>query len=96
MHEQRVRQVVQSPLGISLRISLRIQITLRCSLVMGNQVIGQLTSGLTWRWLFLGCVCCLFFILNPLIDLFAMNDDLRRGINSQLDLSARKRSARSR
>lgn len=45
MHEQRVRQVVQSPLGISLRISLRIQTTLRCSLVMGNQVIGQFSSG---------------------------------------------------
>lgn len=38
MHESRVRKVVQSPLGLSLRISLRIQITHRCSLVMGNQV----------------------------------------------------------
>lgn len=38
MHEQRVRQVVQSPLGLSLRISLRTQITHRCSLAMGNQV----------------------------------------------------------
>ncbi len=38
MHESRVRKVVQSPLGLSLRISLRIQITHRSSLVMGNQV----------------------------------------------------------
>ncbi len=29
MHESRVRKVVQSPLGLSVRISLRIQITLR-------------------------------------------------------------------
>jgi len=38
MHESRVRKVVQSPWGLSVRISLRIQITHRCSLVMGNQV----------------------------------------------------------
>lgn len=37
MHEQRVRQVVQSPLGLSLRISLRTQITHRCNLVMGTR-----------------------------------------------------------
>jgi len=35
MHESRVRKVVQSPLGLSVRISLRIQITLRCSLRWG-------------------------------------------------------------
>lgn len=49
MHEQRVRQVVQSPLGLSLRISLRIQITHRCSLVMGNQVDRAVSVRLTWR-----------------------------------------------
>ncbi len=48
MYEQRVRQVVQSPLGLSLRISLRIQIAHRCSLVMGNQLDRAVFVRLTW------------------------------------------------
>lgn len=52
MHEGRVRKVVQSPLGLSVRISLRFQITHRCSLVMGHQVDRAVNVRLTWRWLF--------------------------------------------
>ncbi len=37
---------------MSMRISLRIQTTLRYSLAMGSQVDRAVNVRLTWRWLF--------------------------------------------
>ena len=65
MHESLVRKVVKSPLGLSVRISLRIQITLRCSLRWGAGH-RAVNVRLTWRWLSL-------LRVDPLVDRLLAN-----------------------
>lgn len=46
MRGSRVRKAAQSPLGVSLRISLRNQITLRCSLFRGDRAVSPAVTAI--------------------------------------------------